>query len=216
MTERPDLADLLLQFSTDPETTTRVDLTSEVTCLGRPEPHEASDHYVDLKLENVSRRHARLVKRPTAYVLENWMGKGKIGLYETSMTAGESHTLRHNDMFRIPDVEGPFVRIIFVVGNQTRFLPLEVELNRSVMRVFGEEVKCTSLEHRLLAYLYQRQGAVCRYDEIIAELWPDAHTDGRKQQLDSMLSDIRTKIRPESGGFTFLETFPGEGIRMVI
>lgn len=217
----PDFAYLLLRSSLAPDTTTRVDLSEPVTCLGRPEPQDVGPHSIDLKLENISRRHARIVRQERAYMLENWLGRGKIGLYERSLSPGERHELRHNDIFRIPDLEGPHVRLIFVVGYQTRFLPLTIEAGRPSIHVFGEEIRVRPQEHELLSHLYQHQGQICPYDTLIDLLWPPGVGGQRppavelKRQLDVLLSGLRNKIRPASGGFTFMETFPGEGLRLV-
>jgi DNA-binding winged helix-turn-helix (wHTH) protein len=221
MSEPQKLAYLLIRSSTDPDTTSRVDLTADVTCLGRPEPQDTGPNYIDLQLENVSRKHARIVRQDNEHVLENWLGKGKIGVYERSLAPGETHTLRHCDIFRIPDIEGPHLRIMFIEESiRTRFLPLEVEQQRPHVRIFGEDLKVAPLEHKLLSYLYQHFGELCRWDDVIVHLWPGTtereDMTARKEQLEVLLTGMRNKIRPLSGGFTFMESFRGEGIRLVI
>lgn len=221
MSEPQNFAHLLIRTSTDPDTTTRVDLTADVTCLGRPEPQAAGSNFIDLQLENVSRKHARIVRQDNEYVLENWFGKAKIGLYERSLAPGETHVLRHCDIFRIPDIEGPHLRIMFIAESAlTRFLPLEIEQQRPQVRIFGQEVQVAALEHKLLSYLYQHAGELCQWDDVIVHLWPGTTERedmvARKEQLNVLLTEMRNKIRPVSGGFTFMETFRGEGIRLVI
>jgi hypothetical protein len=205
---------LLMSASSDPENTTRIELVTDVTCFGRPEADQVGPSYIDLQVTSVSRRHARIVRQGDTYVLENWAGRANIGIYERSLHIGETHKLRHCDIFRIPDIESPHLRLVFLAGNDTRFLPLEVEQQRPVVRVFGEEVRFTPLEHRLLAFLYLRAGQLCRYEDIIQYLWPDALD--QKVLLEELLADIRNKILPASGGFSFMETFSGEGVRLVI
>ena len=205
---------LLMSASSDPENTTRIDLVADVTCFGRPEANQVGPSYIDLQVGSVSRRHARITRQGETYVLENWAGRANIGIYERSLHIGESHTLRHCDIFRIPDVEGPHIHIVFLTGNDTRFLPLEVEQQRQVVRVFGEEVKFKPLEHRLLSFLYLRAGQLCHYEEIIQHLWPDAVD--QKGPLEELLTEIRNKILPASGGFSFMETYSAEGVRLVI
>jgi len=200
--------------------TVRADLTEVVTCLGRPSPEELGPAYINLDLEgqfkHISRKHAQIIRQETAYILSNWMGQLKIGLYERSLAQGDSHHLRHCDIFRIPDVEGPFVRIIFLVGDQTRVLPLEVEYERRKVHVFGEEVRLTPLEYRVLVYLHRHAGGMCSYDELIESVWQEGYSEDRKRHLDVLLTQIRGKIRTVSGGFTFLETIRDEGIRLVL
>lgn len=205
---------LLMSASNDTANTTRIDLVADVTSFGRPEADQVGPSYIDLQIASVSRRHARIARQGETYILENWAGRANIGLYERSLHIGESHVLRHCDIFRIPDVEGPHLRIVFLTGNDTRFLPLEVEQHRPVVRVFGEEVKFKPLEHRLLSYLYLRAGQLCRYEDIIQHLWPGA--PDQQAQLEELLAEVRNKILSVSGGFSFTEMFSGEGIRLVI
>lgn len=220
--EPHDLAYLLLSSSLAPSTTTRIDLSAAVTYLGRPEPQDAGPNYIDLKLENISRRHAQILRQGQTYVLKNLRGRGKIRIYERSLDFDELQELRHNDIFRIPDIEGPHIQLIFAIGHQTRFLPLTIEANRPSMHVFGKEIKVRPQEHHLLAYLYQHVNNICLYDVLIDLLWPPNAAGWRsptaelRGQLDVLLTGIRKKISSASGGFTFLETFPGEGVRLVI
>lgn len=192
----------------------RIELVTPLTCLGRPADDERGPGYIDLELPNISRKHARIAHDGAAYRLENWRGRLGVGLYERRLEVGQSHELRHCDRFRIPDGDGPHVRIVFLLTEQTHFLPFEVETQRPQVRIFGADVRCSPLEYRLLAYLQQRAGQLCRYDELIAHLWPDSV--GRKEQLEVLLSEVRKKIQAASGGFTFMQVFRGEGICLIL
>ena len=214
MSESSAAPHLLIHFSTNQETTYRIDLRTDITCMGRPESHETGPQYIDLGLDTISRQHARIVRQGDSYILENWRGRGKIGIYEQSLVPGDTHILRHCDIFRIPDVEGAHARLMFLLGTQTRYLPLEVEYQRPQARVFGEEIPLAPLEHRLLSFLHQHAGELCRYDQIIDHLWED--TTGRKQQLEVLLSTLRKKIRSRSGDFSFMSVYPSEGICLVL
>lgn len=218
----PERAYLLLEWVQQPVQALRVDLLADLTCLGRPDPDEAGPQFIDLKLPQISRRHARIRREDGGYILENWEGRGKIRLYERSFGIGERHPLRHCDVFRIPDIDGPHVQATFVVGSGTRFLPFQLEPHRPLARVFGHEVQLAPREYRLLAYLYRHLGQVCRYDDLCRHIWDPDRTGQRqpdtppRKLLEPLLSDIRAKIRRASGEPTFLETFPGEGVRLVI
>jgi hypothetical protein len=225
MTEPQPLCYLLMNTSEDQANTTRVDLLAEVTCLGRPAATEAGPSYINLGFPNISAQHARILRQGSRYTLENWLGRRKIGLYERSLVPGDTHVLRHCDIFRIPDVEGPHWRIMFIEGDvaghdRTRALPLEVEYQRPAASVFGEDLNLAPLEYRLLAHLHRHVGELCRWDDVMADLWPSTK-DGedaaaRKRQLEVLLVELRKKILSVSGGFTFMETFRGEGIRLVL
>jgi FHA domain-containing protein len=149
--------------------------------MGRPNSAAPGFDFIDLELPNVSRKHARIVYDGAAYHLENWQGRLGIGIYERRLDIGQSHMLRHCDRFRIPNGDGPHVRLIFLLADQTRYLPCQVEAQRPNMRVFGLDVKCSPLEHRLLLYLQQHAGQLCCYDELIA--WPRGWTNGKAAAL---------------------------------
>jgi DNA-binding response OmpR family regulator len=56
----------------------------------------------------------------------------------------------------------------------------------------------------------------CSYDELIEQIWPANQRVGiTKANLDELLSSLRKKIMRSSGGFTFLQTIRGYGIRLV-
>jgi DNA-binding winged helix-turn-helix (wHTH) protein len=208
---------LLISLSTEPENTwPRHYLTEEVTCLGRPERDEAAG-VIDLTLDWISRRHARIIGRGGEFVLENWHGTNGIGIYERSLRPGEAHTLRHGDRFRIPDLSDAHARILFLIDDRkTMILPLHIDRRQQRVRVFGALLPLRGLEYRLLAYLYDHEGEICGYDAILAHLWPDYEkVDGRRAELDVYLARVRTKLRDASSGFTFMQTLRGQGIRLV-
>lgn len=210
---------LLISLSSEPEqTSARHYLTHEVTLLGRPEPEEAGPASIDLPIDWISRRHARIVRRPEGWLLENWNGSNGIGVYERTLHPGDAHALRHGDNFRIPDLSESYARILFLIDDRkTLLLPLHIDQKRREVRVFGALVPCRGLEYRLLLYLFRRAGEICSYDEILAHLWPDYQkVDGRRAELDVYLSRLRGRLREASGGFTFMQTICGHGVRLVI
>lgn len=210
---------LLISLSTEPDQTwARVMLAAEETHLGRPEADAAGPDTIDLQLDWVSRRHARIFRRPEGCVLENWQGTSGVGLYERTLQPGETHLLRHGDRFRIPDLDAPHARLLFLIDDRkTMILPLHLDRRRRQVRVFGQPVPCRGLEYTLLAYLYDREGELCAYDELLAQLWPDYQkVDGRRAQLDVHLSRLRARLREASGGFSFVQTVRGQGVRLVL
>jgi DNA-binding winged helix-turn-helix (wHTH) protein len=209
---------LLISLSTEPESTwPRCYLTDEITYLGRPEYDETDSATIDLKLDWISRKHARIVRQGTTYILENQRGTNGIGVYERSLQPGETHTLRHGDRFRIPDLSDTHARILFLIDDrQTMLLPLHLDRRQQKVRVFNTLVPFRGIEYKLIAYLYKHEGEICGYDEILAHLWPDFEkVDGRRAELDVYLARVRAKLRDASGGFTFMQTIRGQGIRLV-
>jgi DNA-binding winged helix-turn-helix (wHTH) protein len=218
---------LWMSVSTDPTITRCVDLTEDVTLLGRPEQEEP--HYVDIQLARldelliISRKHARLERQKEGYQLTNVSQSRPIRIYEHRLGYHQAcpFLLRPCDVFHIPDVEGAHVRIVLYEHRGTRVLPLEIEHQRQGIIVFGKPISFAGRKYKLLSYLHQYLGQVCFYHNIIEHLWPDERNSdelykARRTDLERMLNEIRNKIRSESGGYTFLETSHAEGVRLII
>lgn len=218
MTGPGSLPYLLISRSTEPDSTWRHYLAGDITCLGRPETAEAEPNTIDLKIDWASRKHARILRQGAIYILENWRGSNGIGVYERCLRPGDTHILRHGDQFRIPDLSTAYVRILFLIDDKTTMrLPLQIDPRQHKVLVFGADVPLRGLEYRLLAYLYDHLGEVCAYDDLLAHLWPDFHkVDGRRAELDVYLARVRARLREASGGFTFMQTLRGHGIRLVL
>jgi hypothetical protein len=191
-------------------------LTADIVCLGRPEADEAGPAYIDLDLLAVSRRHARILRGPEGYTLENWQGAYGVGVYERRLEVGARHALRHGDIFRIPDLPESHFSLLFLEGGKTQTLPLHMETRSHEVYVFGAPLRLTPLEYRLLRCLYERRGAICSYETIVATLWPDFLKTDRRADLDVLFARVRKKLRDASGGFTFMQTIRGEGVRLVV
>ena len=216
----PDnLPRLLCRAPADSDNTTSFTLRQDVTCLGRLEPHEVEPPdagYIALLFPSVSARHARIIRTEHGYTLCNWQGRHGIGLYERELHPGESHLLTHCDVFRIPNREQHFRLQFLVSAKQTQVAPLHVERQMHRVYVFGDLVPFTSLEYQLIAYLQRHSDQVCSYDSLIDTLWGEQVHHARKGNLEVLLTQVRRKLRDASGGFTFLETVRGEGVRLVV
>lgn len=214
--QTPGIACLYTSLSTtEDETHPPLFFSSATITLGRPGPDEAAPDFVDLALLSVSRHHARIVRQGTDYVLENWEGKYGIGIYEQRLEPGDTHTLRHSDVFRIPDLPSQHIKCLFLIHDGTQLLPLHIEEQTREVYVFGDIVRFTPLEYRLLDCLYRHKGVTCSYEALAVDLWPDLRRDDRKKDLEVLLVKVRRKIRIASGGFSFMQTVRGEGVRLV-
>ena len=213
----PGLACLYVSLSTtEDETSPPIFFTDEVVYLGRPNPQEVAPNFIDLDLRSVSRHHARIFREGTTYVLENWEGKFGIGVYEQRLEPGDRHLLRHSDIFRIPDLPSEHLKCLFLISDGTQKFPLQVEEQTREVYVFGDIVKLTPIEYRLVAYLYKHKGTTCDYAALADHIWPDVHTEDRKKDLEVVLVKVRKKIRSASGGFTFMQTVRGQGVRLAV
>ncbi len=190
--------------------------TDEVIYLGRPSAEEAAPNFIDLELRSVSRHHACIRREGPAYILENWEGKYGIGVYEQRLDPGDTHVLRHSDVFRIPDLPSEHLKCLFLIHDGTQTLSLHIEEQTRDVYVFGDAVKFTPLEYRLVEYLYKHKGKTCDYDAIASYVWPDIRRVDRKRDLEVLLVKVRKKIRDASGGFTFMQTVRGQGVRLVV
>jgi len=203
----------------DPDTTHVFPLNAVVTCLGRLQSDEADPPGAEilyLDLQTVSVCHAKIVSAETGYELHNWHGHQGIGLYEHELAPGESHPLKHCDVFRIP-ARKEHVRLQFLESqHRTQVIPFDVDPERGKVYVYGTRVKLTPLEYRLIAYLHRHTERLCLYDDLLAALWGDANPFERKGSLEVLLHDVRAKLRAASDGFTFLETVRGQGVRLVV
>lgn len=235
--EPSDTVYLDIRRSTAPGTLWQaVALRDDVTYLGRP---EAGEPGVNLELTTISRKHARIVREGAGeaitYCLENERGRAGIRLYELILHPGERHTLGHGYIFQIPGVlaapTDPYVLISFCMNaQQTNCLAIMFGQPPTIS-IFGQIVRFTPKEYRLLAYLYKHREQLCRYYEIIANVWVDkprtperirtyleqlyADDDAfspKRVALDILVSKVRSKIKQASGGISLIETVWGEGL----
>jgi DNA-binding winged helix-turn-helix (wHTH) protein len=210
---------LLISLTTDPDNTwSRIYLVEQSTILGRLAAHEPGPGYVKLNQPHVSREHAQIMREPGGYLLKNRNAKYGIGLYEKSLEPGEVHTLRHGDIFRIPDHEDHY-RIMFLLSDkQTLVLPFHVEYSTRNVRVFERTLALSPIEYNLIVYLYSHRDRVCSYEELMGNLWPDDSgiPSDRWATLDTLLTNVRRNISEASGGFTFMQTTGEIGVRLVV
>ena len=217
---------LLISASSDPDTTcSPFYLTEEVTCLGRPRAREHGSGFIDLELiaENkwVSREHAQIIRDGPKYVLKNWKGLWNIRMYEQELKPGDVRTLRHGDIFQLPNVEEYFKIMFLINDDETVRPPLYIHHDERKVSVFGQDIRFTVAEYKILYHLYCNTDRICRRDEIASKIWTEYEDlDAEQQQeikksLEVHLAKIRAKLRAASGGFTFMQTIRHEGLRLV-
>jgi DNA-binding winged helix-turn-helix (wHTH) protein len=214
----PDAPYLLISLSTDPDNMwSRIYLT-ERTTLGRLAAHEQGPGLIHLGQPHVSHEHAQIMREQGLYLLKNWRAKYGIGLYEKNLEQGEMHTLRHGDIFRIPNHEEHY-RVMFLLSDkQTLVLPFHIEYGARNVRVFERVLALDTAEYDLIVYLYRHRDRVCSFEELVEYLWPaEVEVAGdRRESLDRLLSNVRQHISEASGGFTFMQTIGKIGVRLVV
>ena len=87
----------------------------------------------------------------------------------------------------------------------------KVSLDRKARRcaVLGDQIELTTTEFKVLDYLMQKSGTMCRRSQIIKDVWATSW-HGPSKNLDMHVSSLRRKLGP---GATQLQTVRGLGFR---
>jgi len=91
---------------------------------------------------------------------------------------------------------------------------VEIDLDRRVVTVKGEEVRLSRTEWELLSQLASNSGKVMLHGELLSRIWGPEFRD-EVHYLRTWVSRIRAKIDPDSDGDPLIQTFPGIGYRMI-
>jgi two-component system KDP operon response regulator KdpE len=97
---------------------------------------------------------------------------------------------------------------VVVAGNVT------IDLARHIVKRGEEEVRLTSTEHKLLAYLATNAGRVLTHRQILEHVWGPGY-EGETQNLRVYVSQLRRKLDPDSVQPQMITTEPGVGYRFI-
>ena len=77
-------------------------------------------------------------------------------------------------------------------------------------------IDLTRLEARLLEYLVQHAGQVCKKDDLMTYIWPDEqHVQGLSdERLTSLVRRLRKQIEPADDVWTYIEAKHGRGYQL--
>jgi two-component system KDP operon response regulator KdpE len=100
-------------------------------------------------------------------------------------------------------------------GTVVRFGAVEVDLDKRVIRVEGQEVHLTPNEYKLLQVLIQHAGKVLTQRQLLNEVWGPQHTE-QAQYLRVYVAQLRRKLERNPARPKHLQTEPGVGYRLVI
>jgi len=92
-----------------------------------------------------------------------------------------------------------------------QFGPIDIDADRHVVTVAGEEIRLTAKEFLLLEYLVRHRGRVLSRDLLLSDVWGYQYTGGTRT-VDVHVSRLREKI-PYLGGA--LETVKQFGYKLV-
>ncbi len=97
---------------------------------------------------------------------------------------------------------------VVTVGNVT------IDLARHIVKRGEEEVRLTSTEFKLLAYLATNAGRVLTHTQILEHVWGPGY-EAETQNLRVYVSQLRRKLDPDSVQPQMVTTEPGVGYRFI-
>ena len=90
--------------------------------------------------------------------------------------------------------------------------PLEIDMDRSLVRVGGEAVPLSAREYDVLALLARNAGQVVTHRQLLTVIWGPAHTEDL-QYLRVYVGHLRSKLGEAAGGLLLTER--GIGYRLL-
>jgi two-component system KDP operon response regulator KdpE len=92
---------------------------------------------------------------------------------------------------------------------------VQIDLERRVVTVEGQEVRLSRTEWELLSQLGANVGKVMMHGELLSRIWGPEFRD-EVHYLRTWVSRIRAKLEPDGkgDGSTLIQTFPGIGYRL--
>ena len=100
-------------------------------------------------------------------------------------------------------------------GPVLRFGRVEIDLDKRIVKVDGEEVHLTPNEYRLLQVLIKYPGKVLTQRQLLNEVWGPNHLD-QAQYLRVYIAQLRRKLESDPARPKHLQTEPGIGYRLII
>jgi hypothetical protein len=94
---------------------------------------------------------------------------------------------------------------------------LRVDEERKFVSVEGAPVDLSRKEYDTLLCLYRKNGTVCSRDELIANVWPEAHNANgvSDSAVDQLVHRLRLKVEPDPGRPAHLLSRKGFGFMLV-
>ena len=99
-------------------------------------------------------------------------------------------------------------------GGKFRLDDLQIDYDRRIVTVNGNEVKLTQTEYNILAYLSEHTGKVLTYYTIISSIWGHMD-DGSTKKLQVNMANIRKKLGCKPGDNRYIINELGVGYRML-
>jgi len=100
-------------------------------------------------------------------------------------------------------------------GAVLRFGRVELDVDKRLVRVDGEEVHLTPNEYKLLQVLIKHPGKVLTQRQLLNEVWGPNHVD-QAQYLRVYVAQLRRKLESDPARPKHLQTEPGIGYRLIL
>ena len=100
-------------------------------------------------------------------------------------------------------------------GVALQFGQVEVDLEKRIVKVKGEEVHLTPNEYKLLQALIKHAGKVLTQRQLLSEVWGPNSTE-QAQYLRVYIAQLRRKLEEDPARPKYLQTEPGVGYRLVM
>jgi DNA-binding response OmpR family regulator len=170
-----------------------------------------------LEAREVSRRHARIERRGTQYVLVDEGSKNKT--YVNGRPIAEPTVLSDGDEVSI----AMRFKLLFVDAESTAPLPPSPTIQRGVVvdeatkRVLVNGVELnpplSAPQYLLLSLLYAKVNTVCTRDEVIRVVWSDAAAGVSEQAVDALVRRLRDRLK-EVDTYEYIVTVRGHGLML--
>lgn len=184
------------------------------------------------KMKLISRRHFKLTFiQGEGFLIEDLSSRNGTKLNGTSLIPGAPAFIKSGDLIQLAESEECVIEVREESGARTE--PLEITpalspisgiLYRSLEGEFildGQLIShsvLTTLEYRLLDYLYDNAGRVCSYNELVQNVWgyPDTILS-QSNTVSKTISNVRRKLEDivPGAGRRHIHTAHGRGVKLV-
>jgi DNA-binding response OmpR family regulator len=193
----------------------QVDIGADSLTIGRS---ANCDLVLEDKERFVSRLHCTIDRIGGAWWLHD--NESKSGVYVNGKRVERRVKLSDGDLIRIVEWEltfhDPYSTQVSTDAAAMRLKTADLHYHLDSLRLFVDdkevEERLSPQEHRLLACLYRKAGAVCTKEELRGALWEGGIVDD--SALASLVRRLREKIEPDPTHPIFIVTVPGFGYRL--
>ncbi|MFP3853560.1 MAG: FHA domain-containing protein [Anaerolineales bacterium] len=170
----------------------------------------------------VSRHHARLVRRDGAYFLEDLGSKN--GTHLNGVPIEEPELLQDGDVIQVALA----LKLMYVGTEATVPLSAEDAVDMGLGRlrmdseahrvwVLDQEVDppLSPAQYRLLEILYKNPSRVVSRSEIVQHVWSESEEEGVSEQaIDALVRRLRDRLAEYDPDFSYVVTVRGHGFRL--